>query len=72
MNAKKNKKSKLIYIVERRRNSKKLVQSISKKNWDDIKGVDLSILYENNWTTEKICQQFKTSVFKVINCIRYK
>ena len=71
MSVKKNKKSKILYIVERRRNSKKLVKTIISKKWDDIRGIDLSILYENKWTTEKICQQFNTSSLSIINRIRF-
>lgn len=65
------KKSKGIYIVSRRHNSKKMVTEITKKKWDDILGIDISLLYENKWTTSDICKKFDITPLTVIHRIRY-
>jgi hypothetical protein len=65
------KKLKGIYIVSRRHNSKKMVADIIKKKWDDILGIDISLLYENKWTTSDICKKFDITPLTVIHRIRY-
>ena len=65
------KKSKGIYMISRRHNSKKMVTDITKKKWDDILGIDISLLYENKWTTSDICKKFDITPLTVIHRIRY-
>jgi hypothetical protein len=72
MSTKRNKKSKGIYIIERRSDSLKMVKEIAAKKWDDVCSIDLYILYENKWTTSQICDQFKITSLTVIHRIRYR
>ena len=57
--------------VARSRFTKKQIQEITRKKWKDVTNLDLYILVQKKWSTEKIQRTFNASLFSILNRLRY-
>lgn len=60
-----------IHNVEQRKDTKKRVRKITKKEWTEISPPELGFLFENGWTTEKMIKKFNQTPVKILNRLRH-
>ena len=57
--------------VARKKNSRRYINSLSKKNWKDVTSQDLYVLYNEGWKTEKLISIFNVSANELLNRLRF-
>lgn len=56
--------------VARGRFTKKQIQEIASKKWEDVTNLDLYMLVQKKWSIEKIQKTFKAPLFSILNRLR--
>jgi len=51
--------------------TKKVVKEITRKKWADVTSMDMYILFQKGWTTEKIQDVFSVSSVTILNRLRF-
>lgn len=57
--------------VARKKISRRFINSISKKKWQEVSSMDLYTLYTEGWKTEKISKIYNVSNLDILNRLRF-
>ena len=57
--------------VARKKISRRDINKLSKKDWGDVSSMDLYILFNEGWKTEKLAINFEVSTIDILNRLRF-